>query len=318
MCSDLHQEHEHVTKDSRDLSKSGMTKLAWVATRYPKSTPSKNNDSLPAETTPPHGVTQPSRLHHRILCRLAEGRKAARQSSPDLHVNELDQLDLVPLKESESQKKGLTGLIVDGTILNPKVTYGTQLSDEQYLIPSEKENISRKSSSADSAIDLQGNFSSEEGQDNYVGSDSIDMQPQSPDSRMGFVSSDESRLSPNLTHKQRTPDEALSEGSKSPRMGFREAQTPSFTQINHGHLPAVIISDHSHDNNGLEDMKDPTLPHFGHKLHVLERKLSNSSVVSDHSESGRSYTSDSSYSLDDDEYDLNFRTKLSSENKTVS
>ena len=105
------------------------------------------------------------------------------------------------------------------------------------------------------------------------------------------------------------------ERPRSPRMLFSKIQTPSFTRLIQP--PSVVISDHSHEiplgsNTQLELPTSPTLsiPEGVDTLFIekrmLERKSSNSSINSDRSDSTRSICSmfsDSSYSVDDEDYD---------------
>lgn len=136
----------------------------------------------------------------------------------------------------------------------------------------------------------------------------------------------------------------------SPRIPFRNVQTPSFTKIIH-HPPSVVISDHSHDEaqspkSPLSSGRSPLIAPFpstaadteniqksiytqgksrgsfgssgdlstrSTELNMdsidhldkpnVERRLSLSSTASDRSDSIKSVLSDSSYSIDDDDYD---------------
>ncbi len=136
----------------------------------------------------------------------------------------------------------------------------------------------------------------------------------------------------------------------SPRIPFRNVQTPSFTKIIH-HPPSVVISDHSHDEaqspkSPLGSGQSPLIAPFpstaadteniqksiytsgksrgsfgssgdlstrSTELNLdsvdfldkpnVERRLSFSSTGSDRSDSIKSVLSDSSYSIDDDDYD---------------
>ena len=141
----------------------------------------------------------------------------------------------------------------------------------------------------------------------------------------GSYSDDESLFQPitesNMTrsdskesrHSDDSGNGKTPERSLSPRIPFSKIQTPSFTQLIHP--PSVIISDHSHD----EPSGDAPCSQTSDDTHTtsdvcesilivdkptLERKLSSSSFTSDRSDSIKSYLSDSSYSIDDDDYDF--------------
>ena len=92
--------------------------------------------------------------------------------------------------------------------------------------------------------------------------------------------------------------------------------TQSFTKLHSGprltHMPSVVVSDHS----GSMLPPSPVPRSDSDSLLIrphqkLERKLSNSSMNSDRSDSSKSIMSDSSYSVDDDDFFFCSRDKVS-------
>ncbi len=211
----------------------------------------------------------------------------------------------------------------------------SQLTCEGLLKPTDGSS-SRKSSTSDSAVDLRPPTSDEDNRSespvpcktkdlNAQTSQSVSVNFQSIScNKAEAVEEDEGTNSNTVKRSdskgsQDSGNGKTPERSLSPRIPFSKIQTPSFTQLIHP--PSVVISDHSHEvapdkedqlsssdtqtNNSesVESAKMLDKP-------VLERRNSNSSDLSDRSDSStRSYMSDSSYSIDDDDFDLQLEAK---------
>lgn len=174
---------------------------------------------------------------------------------------------------------------------------------------------SRKSSSGDSAIDVH--LPGERGERDQSRLLAMSSESQSGDSEVAFAFRN-SRLSDaginvdlDLTDEDKVK---ATERPISPRLPLHKAQTPSFTRLQVAPLepPSVVVSDHSHKeeaeipchdfipvNHGDDTAMDSLLG-VGERP-LLERKSSSSSTLSDRSDSVRSFMSDSSYSIDDDD-----------------
>lgn len=168
-----------------------------------------------------------------------------------------------------------------------RVTECTREDESGFLRPADSP--SRKSSTGDSALLESDDDQLEEEMRAMVWHDA------QPVNNQNSKDSDDSAVS-------KTPPLALSA-----RVPFEKVQTPSFTQLKHP--PSVIISDHSHELTLEEslDVCDPGSPCETESLTLrrhVERKMSNCSDVSDRSDSSRSFMSDSSYSIDDDDLDF--------------
>ena len=223
----------------------------------------------------------------------------------------------------------------------------------QEVLLNAKPNVSRMSSSGDSAIDVA---LPQMHNDCYLPfrskslsclRTSLERNSERIERHTGespFVySHDECETIGSKENKKLTDDQALIHGQTdrpvSPRLPLYKAQTPSFTRITHP--PCVVVSDHCHNNTGestppssrayqmprqtsSQDLPSPTDAAMDHMHNLslqcidrptLERKHSNSSM-SDRSESSRSFLSDSSYSVEDDEFEqltdaLDSTTRLS-------
>lgn len=137
-------------------------------------------------------------------------------------------------------------------------------------------------------------------------------EPEGEDHNLGTQSLD--------TRRQRSPQIPS-------RISFSMVQTPSFTKLSDP--PAVVISDHSHEiplpmplstpQNILAYISSEVTDNLDIERPVCERKLSTSSIASDSSRSACSLLSDSSYSIEDDDVDytpntdrcFNMRPKVS-------
>ncbi len=205
------------------------------------------------------------------------------------------------------------GLIPEPPTVHVSNGQSPSSGDNKHVFPGcHSQASSRKSSFADSAIDVQMGSSSREFQ--------FSVSPMDQDSGewQDLIDSTSSR-------------------SRSPSLSLVNAQNPTFSKTILP--PCVIVSDHSvsdHtvnavDNERLADRQTVTARDRGRDVTIpisppastatlempthprLERKLSNSSVSSDCS--SRSFLSDSgsSYSIDDDDFELEIK-----ENKSVS
>ena len=190
-------------------------------------------------------------------------------------------------------------------------------STELFLQPHSDNLGSPKSSGGDSAVELLPP-SSDDGQ----WSPSVSQSRLTPESEFQFqpIGSDEDTTTHKCSRSSvdsgncRTPERSLS-----PRIPFCQIQTPSFTQL--AEPPSVIITDLSQDGYCHEDYKPCNIStETSGRLHkpLLERKNSNSSVNSDRSDSIKSVMSDSSYSIEDDEYEISLSPDGSSGNTKPS
>ena len=210
---------------------------------------------------------------------------------------------------------------------------------------------SRKSSSADSAIDLRAPLSDEDHSESPVPSlsmsasssifqtsksirnttDSLQMELPGMPGAFTLISqliNEDSKDAISKRFCKETEDTSTepekAESALSPRIPFSQVQTPSFTQIIPP--PSVIISDHSHESPASQsNVESPTSDgirnlDFGDMLITipLQRKLSNSSINSDRSDSTQSMLSDSSYSIDDEDFEYTACTETKPKVTSVS
>ena len=160
---------------------------------------------------------------------------------------------------------------------------------------------SRKSSAGDSAIDLFPLSSDEDGSRSPKDTTS-DKSPVEDMKTMPSLPACHN-VKEAWTSDSSTSEEGNFKRPLSPRMPFGKIQTPSFTKIMEP--PSVVISDHSNIPVSVGDSTDSNVDNPSDYLDKLEKPALERNPSSSSISSSASFMSDSSYSIDDEDYDGN-------------